>query len=134
YSAKILPALSGICSILLTYLLGCELEGMLLGAIAAVFLAADNMFIFASRTARPEAVTVAMMLLGILLFLYARRRRSVGLAFLSGLVVGMAGQSHPAGLAAALIAGILAWQEFGLQIVRRARPWAFALGLILSFV
>jgi 4-amino-4-deoxy-L-arabinose transferase-like glycosyltransferase len=132
YTAKILPAVSGVCGILLTYLLGCELESMLLGILGAVFLAFDNMYVFASRTARPEAATTALMLVAVLLFLHGGRRQSLLLTFAAGLFTGMAGQSHPNGFAAGLIAGVLAWQEFGPSIYRRARPWIFVLGILVA--
>lgn len=134
YTARLQSLLSGIAGILLTYLLGCELQNRRIGLLAAVFLATDNMYVMASRTARQETMTTVFALAGVLLYLYSSRRKSVGLAFLSGLAIGGAVQVHPHGLAAALAIGVLAFLEFRLRIVCRARPWAFAAALLLSLV
>jgi 4-amino-4-deoxy-L-arabinose transferase-like glycosyltransferase len=134
YTAKLPYLLCAAAGIFLTYLLGCELESALLGVVAAVFLAADNMYFLAARTARPEAMVVFFSLCGILLFLYARRRRSVGLAFLSGLMVGVGALVHVNALSAGITAGVLALIEFRASIFRRARPWAFVAGLILPII
>ena len=134
YTAKLPFLLSAFAGIFLTYLLGCELEGPLLGVVAAVFLATDNMYFVAARTVRPEAMVVFFSLCGILLYLYARRRRSIGLAFLSGLMVGVGALVHVNALSAGITAGVLALLEFRAGIIRRARPWAFVAGLILPIV
>ena len=134
YTAKLPSLLSAFLGIFLTYLLGCELAGPLLGAAAAVFLAADNMYFLAARTARPEATVVFFSLCGVLLFLYALRRQSVALAFLSGLMVGIGALVHVNALSAGISAGVLALVEFRASIIRRARPWAFVAGLILPVI
>jgi len=134
YTAKLPSLLCAVAGILLTYLIGCEFRSRLLGVTAAVFLAADSLYVVAARTVRPEAEATVFVLLGILLYLYSARSKSLGLALLSGLVVGIAVQVHPSGLAAGIIAGVLALLEFRASIWRRARPWGFAAGLLLALV
>ena len=134
YTAKLPFLLCAFAGIFLTYLIGCELESALLGMVAAVFLATDNMYFLAARTARPEAMVVFFSLSGILLYLYSQRRQSTGLAFLSGLMVGVGALVHVNALSAGITAGILALIEFRGSIIRRARPWAFVAGLILPVI
>jgi len=131
YSARLPFLLSGLACLFLTYLLGCELGRPWVGLLGAVALATDNLFFLASRTARPESMTAAFALLGILVYLYSRRKNSVKLAFLSGLIVGVAALVHPNGLAAAISAGVFALLEFRWSVVRQPRPWAFVAGLLL---
>src|ERR1017187_6063315 len=88
YSARLPYLLSGLACIFLTYLFGCELGRPWVGLLGAVALAADNLFFLASRTARPEAIVAAFALLGVLVYLYSRRKNSAKLAFLSGLIIG----------------------------------------------
>jgi Dolichyl-phosphate-mannose-protein mannosyltransferase len=132
YTARLPFLLAGIAGILLTYLLGCELRGQALGLAAAVFLSADTLYFLASRTSRPESMVVAFSVAGILLFLQSQRRNSTGLAFLSGLAVGIGALAHPNALAAGIVAGIFALMEFGWSIFRRARAWVFVAGMLLA--
>ncbi len=134
YVAKLPYLLCALAGILLTYLLGCELDSPLLGLAGAVFLATDNMYFLAARTARPEAMTIFFTMAGLLLYLYGRRRDSLWLTFLSGLVLGIATLVHVNGLAGGIIAGVLAFQEFGLGLVRQRRPWVFLAGMILPAI
>jgi 4-amino-4-deoxy-L-arabinose transferase-like glycosyltransferase len=131
YSAKLPFLLSGLVCILLTYLLGCELGRPWVGLLGAIALSTDNLFFLASRTARPETLTTAFALLGVLVYLYARRNNSVKLALLSGLIVGLATMVHLNGFAAAISAGVFALIEFRWSVVRQPRPWAFVAGLLL---
>lgn len=130
YAAKLPYLAGGAAGIFLTYLLGCELGGVWLGLAGAFFLAADNYYFLAARSARPEALVAAFTVGAVLLFLYSLRRQSAGLALLAGVVAGMGVQVHPNGLAAATSAGILALMEYRFRIIRRAQPWAFVTGLL----
>ena len=132
YTARIPFLLAAIAGILLTYLLGCELGGRRLGALGAVFLAVDNLYFIAARSVRPEPMVVACSVAGLLVFLISQRRRSTALALLSGVLIGAGLLAHPNGFAAALTAGVLALLEFGVTVVRRARPWAFVAGVALA--
>jgi hypothetical protein len=85
----------------------------------------------ASRTARPESMAAAFALLGILVYWYSRRKNSVKLAFLSGLIVGLGCMIHLNAFAAALSAGVFALIEFRWSVVRQLRPWAYVAGLLL---
>ena len=134
YTAKLTCLLSALAGILLTYLIGCELESPLLGLLAAVFLAVDSMYFVAARTARPEALTIFFELSAILLFLYSSRYKSVTMALLSGMLVGLAMQAHANGLAAGITAGVLAFREYRWTIWRRLRPWIFAAGMVISVI
>jgi 4-amino-4-deoxy-L-arabinose transferase-like glycosyltransferase len=131
YSARLPFLLSGLACIFFTYLLGCELGRPWVGLLGAAALSTDNLFFLASRTARPESMATAFALLGILVYLYSRRKNSVKLAFLSGLIVALGALVHPNGLAAAISAGVFAIIEFRWSIVRQPRPWAFAAALLL---
>jgi 4-amino-4-deoxy-L-arabinose transferase-like glycosyltransferase len=131
YSAKLPFLLAALVTIPLTFLLGCELRRPWVGLVGAVALATDNFFFNAARTARPEALAAAFAVLGVLVFLYSQRRNSVGLAFLSGLIVGTGSVAHLNAFASALTAGVLAFLEFRWSIVRRPRPWAFVAGTII---
>jgi 4-amino-4-deoxy-L-arabinose transferase-like glycosyltransferase len=131
YSARLPFLLSGLACILLTYLLGCELGRPWVGLLGAVVLATDNLMFLAARTARPESMAAAFALLGILLFWRSRKKNSAGLAFLSGLMVGLGVLVHLNAFAAALSAGVFALVEFRWSVVRRARPWAFVAGLLV---
>ena len=134
YTAKLPFLLSALAGILLTYLLGCELGGPLLGALGALFVATDNLYFLAARTARPEAIVMALDAAAILLFLISQRRRSTAYALASGLVTGLATLAHPAGLAPAFTAAILACIEFRGTVLFRARTWAFAAGVVLPAI
>jgi 4-amino-4-deoxy-L-arabinose transferase-like glycosyltransferase len=132
YIARIPFILAAIGGLFVTYLLGCELRSRALGLTAAVFLAADTLYFLAARTVRPESMVAALSTAGVLLFLQAQRKKSVGLALLAGMAVGVGALCHPTALGGGIIAGVFALREFGFSIVRRARPWAFAAGLLLA--
>jgi 4-amino-4-deoxy-L-arabinose transferase-like glycosyltransferase len=134
YSAKTPFLLAALAGIFLTYLLGCELRSPLLGLIGAVFLAADNIYMVAARTVRPEPIATAFALAGILLFLRSLGGRSPGLAFLSGIAVGVGLLAHINAFSAAISIFILAVLEYGWTLIRRARPWAFLAGFLLALV
>jgi 4-amino-4-deoxy-L-arabinose transferase-like glycosyltransferase len=134
YAAKLPYLFAGLAGILLTYLLGCELAGAALGLLAAIFLATDNFYLLAARTARPEELVVAFALATVLLFLYAQRRQSVALALLAGVMAGLGGEVHPNAYAAATSAGLIAFAEFRWSIIRRARPWAFLAGIAIAVI
>lgn len=132
YTARMPFLLAALAGIFLTYLLGCELGGRRLGALGAVFLSVDNLYLIAARAVRPEPMVVTCSVAGLLVFLVAQRRQSVGLSLLSGVLVGAGLLAHPNGFAAALSAGVLALIEFRATIFRRARPWAFVAGMLLA--
>jgi len=134
YSSRLPFLLSGLACILLTYLLGCELGRPWVGLLGAVALSTDNLFFLASRTARPEAMTAAFALLGVLVYLQSRRKKSVKLAFLSGLIVGLGIMVHVNAFAAAISAGVLALIEFRWSVFRQPRPWVFVAGVLLPMV
>lgn len=131
YSAKLPFLLAALVTIPLTFLLGCELGRPWVGLVGALALATDNFFFNAARTARPEAMAAAFAVLGVLVFLYSQRRNSVGLAFVSGLIVGTGSVAHLNAFASALTAGVLAFLEFRWTIARRPRPWAFVAGTLI---
>jgi 4-amino-4-deoxy-L-arabinose transferase-like glycosyltransferase len=131
FSARLPFLLSGLVCIFLTYLLGCELGRPWVGLLGVVALATDNLFFLASRTARPESMAAAFALLGVLVYLYSRRKNSVTLAFLSGLIVGLGTLVHVNAFAAAISAGVFALIEFRWSVVWKPRPWVFVAGLVL---
>lgn len=131
YSSRLPFLLSGLACLFLTYLLGCELGRPWVGLLGAVALATDNLFFLASRTARPESMTAAFALLGVLVYLQSQRKNSVKLALLSGLIVGLGTLVHLNAFAAALSAGVFALIEFRWSVFRQPRPWAFVAGLVL---
>jgi 4-amino-4-deoxy-L-arabinose transferase-like glycosyltransferase len=131
YSARLPFLLSGLACIFLTYLLGCELGRPWVGLLGAVALATDNLMFVASWTARPESMAAAFALLGVLVYLQSRRKNSVKLALLSGLLVGLGTLVHTNAFAAAISAGVFALIEFRWTLVWKPRPWAFAAGLLL---
>jgi hypothetical protein len=134
YVARLPYLLSALAAIYLVYRLGRELESEALGALAAVLMAVDNMFFLAARTARPESMVTMLWTASILLFLVARRRQSARLALLSGLLVGLGALVHVNTLPAGITAGIFALVEFRSSIIRRIRPWAFLVGLLVPVI
>ena len=134
WQARLLPLLFGLCTIVVTYLLGMQLAGRWVGAIAALLVATDNVLFVAGRTTRPESIVTFLDVLAFLLFLLAMRRNSWWLALCAGLSAGLAMEFHINGVIAPLAMGLWALYEYGFRVVRRPVAWIFVLAAVLAML
>ena len=93
--ARLLSALAGMITLIVVFFLGREIGGTLCGAVAGAIAASDTFLVVAARTARPEAETMLLCWLAILLYLLAVRRESPILALASGGACGLGLLCHP---------------------------------------
>lgn len=129
--ARATSALAGIATLVAVFFLGLELGGPYCALFAGWLLAGDTFLVIASRTARPEAYSVAFCWLALLLYLRAIRAESGRLALLSGLTLGVASVNHPLALPFVLAIGIFLLSRYGWDVWRRAPAWCFSLGVLV---
>jgi 4-amino-4-deoxy-L-arabinose transferase-like glycosyltransferase len=84
----------------LTFVLGRELWSTRTGVFAAIVLAVSPMFLFASHDSRPEMLLILFMYGALVSLILAEKRRSLPLYFVSGLVSGLAADTHLNGVVA----------------------------------
>jgi 4-amino-4-deoxy-L-arabinose transferase-like glycosyltransferase len=130
WQARLLPLLTAIGAIILTYLLAARLAGPWIGAIASLLLATDSMLFLAARTTRPEAIVTFLNILTFLLFFFAMRRNSWPAALGAGIAAGFAVNFHINGVIAALAMALWAIYEFRFQVWRKPICWVFAVSVI----
>lgn len=126
---RVAVMVAGLATIWLTYALGRLVAGRWVGLLAAALLATNGLHIIInSRVAWSHAVTPLLTTATLVAFLLACERRSPGWLVASGLLLGVALQTHPTVIAlvpALLIAALL--QPIGRAWL--SRPWPYLAGL-----
>jgi 4-amino-4-deoxy-L-arabinose transferase-like glycosyltransferase len=105
------------------------------GLIAGLLLVTSLPFVLSSHVVRPDIYVAALGYGAIALYYLARggtRLRSICLAFLSGLLIGLGFEMHPNAAYFVPVVLTLYLIDDGLGFVRRARFWAFAAGLVVA--
>ena len=92
--ARLGSILAGLLAIGLTYRLARSLLGWPAALLAALLIATDNLLVLASRTARPEALTVMAILLGVSTLKRYALRGSTRSALTAGLLMALATMFH----------------------------------------
>jgi len=130
YSSRLLSVFAGAGIVALTFLLGRRLHSVAAGVIAALLLVTDSHLLGQARMARPEAVSVFLALLALLVFLHALDRNNARLGVLAGILGGYAVLCHANALWGAFVA--LVW--YVLTVRRRffhsKVGWAYGLSLM----
>ena len=129
--ARATSAIAGLATLVIVFFLGLELGGPYCALFTGWLLAGDTFLVIASRTARPEAYSVAFCWLALLVYLRAIRRESGAGVLASGLILGVAAVNHPLALPFILAIGIFLLARYGWAFWRRIPAWSFALGVLL---
>jgi 4-amino-4-deoxy-L-arabinose transferase-like glycosyltransferase len=130
--ARLVSAAAGLGLVVVVFLLGCEIQGPLCGAIAALLVATDTFLVIAARTARPEAATALLSWLAILLYYRGTRHNSWKLLLCSGLAAGVGMATHPLALPFVASIGLFLVFRYGPAVWRRPLAWAFVCGAGLA--
>lgn len=131
WQARLPSLLLALGTVWVTFFIGKELGGPLVGAAAALLVSCDTFLVLTARCTRPDADCTFFSMLAVLFYLYARRATSsgqeIGWAVGSGLSVGAAMMLHVNGLAGALGVGALIVIDYPATFWRKARAWAVVL-------
>jgi 4-amino-4-deoxy-L-arabinose transferase-like glycosyltransferase len=123
------PLVAALLTLFVTYGIGRQLGGPLAGGLAAVLLAADNFFVLAARTARPEAWVT---LFGCCALYFLLRSRSWPSALAAGFCVALSCLFHVLGAGWLVgMALVLVWQERA-GVLRSPRSYAYAAGVAIA--
>jgi 4-amino-4-deoxy-L-arabinose transferase-like glycosyltransferase len=129
--ARLVSILAGLAVIFLIYRLARDVIGEEGALIATFLVATDNLIVFTSRSARPEALTVMAILASLLAMKQYARNRHIGWAFLSGLLIAMGTMFHITLLGYIVSFGILA---IVLDYRRGGFPLRGAIGYTTGYV
>jgi hypothetical protein len=116
------------------FFLAHRIGGRLCGILAAVLVATDSFVVVASRTARPEAETVLLCWLALLLCERAIARHSLKLGFASGLACGLGMFCHPLALAFFGAMVLFCWMEYGWTVWKEPLAWVMVAGAFVVMV
>lgn len=133
-SARLPEWLACLAMIPLVFWLGVRLGSPEAGIIGALMVSVDNSVFLAARTVRPEAMVACFGLLAVNLYLLAKERKSVAIAALCGLSLGLSFNYHVNGYPIALSVGLLLLGEFGFSIWRQRRAWTIVLVSIATLL
>lgn len=111
-TARLGSVAAGTLGVVLLFLLTREALGGLGAAFASFLLATDNLYVLVSRNARPEALTILMVLLALLALKQYADRRHLAWALLAGLLLAAGTSFHVTLLGFVLSLGLLAaWTD-----------------------
>jgi 4-amino-4-deoxy-L-arabinose transferase-like glycosyltransferase len=117
--------------VVVVFFLASHIGGRLCGVLAAVLVATDSILVVAARTARPEAETVLLCWLALLLLERAIARHSVRLGFASGLACGLGLICHPLALPFLAAMVLFCALQYGTRVWKEPLAWALAAGAVL---
>jgi 4-amino-4-deoxy-L-arabinose transferase-like glycosyltransferase len=128
YSLRLVSAVAGVIGLAIFYIHLARAESKRLAAIATVILLWTPLYWEMMRIYRPEMLVTCVGLSGYALLCHARARGSILLLAIAGLLCGLAGTAHPAGLAFAA-AGFVA------LLFHRQYRWAavFLIAALIGF-
>jgi 4-amino-4-deoxy-L-arabinose transferase-like glycosyltransferase len=133
-SARLPELLACLLMIPLVFWLGVRMGSPEAGGVAALLTSVDNAVFLAGRTVRPEAFVACFGLLAVNLYFLSRERKSLRLALLCGLSLGLAFNYHVNGYAVALSVGLLLLGEYGFSILRQKRAWVIVLASVATLI
>lgn len=131
--ARVPSILAGLTTVVVTFFLGMEIGGPLVGAVAALLVATDNFLFLGARTVRPDVYTAAFAAISVLCLMVARRRQSWWLALLSGLSIGIAANFHVTVFGVIGSLGLLCLSD-SLRFWKNPRVWLVALGIVAMVI
>jgi 4-amino-4-deoxy-L-arabinose transferase-like glycosyltransferase len=126
--ARGVSAIFGAGLVIVVFFLASRIGGRLCGAIAAVLVATDSFLVVAARTARPDAETVLLCWLALLLCDRAIAHHSLKLGFASGLVCGLGLVCHPLALAFFGAMVLFCGMQYGRKVWKEPLAWVLVGG------
>lgn len=132
--ARIVSGIFAVGLVIVVFFLASNIAGRTCGALAALIVATDSILMVAARTARPEAETVFLSWLALLLFERAVALHSLKLGFASALACGLGLICHP--LALPFFAAILLFccLKYGWRVWKEPLAWVFVAGVSIVLI
>ena len=107
FTARLIPALSAMALIFAAFRIGARSVSVAAGALAAFYVAADNVVFLAARTVRPDILVACFAMLSLAALVRWRALGSGSLWLgIAGLCTGLAVSSHPNGLLSLATSGL----------------------------
>jgi 4-amino-4-deoxy-L-arabinose transferase-like glycosyltransferase len=132
--ARLSSPVFGIGLAVVVFFLASGIGGSLCGIPAAVLVATDSFVVVASRTARPEAETVLLCWLALLLCERAIAGHSLKLGFASGLVCGLGMFCHPLELAFFAAMVLFCCMQYGWTVWKEPLAWVLVAGALVVLI
>ena len=129
--ARIVSAVFAAGVVAVVFFLALQIGGRLCGVLAAVLAATDSFLVVAARTARPEAETVLLCWLALLLLERALARHSVMLGFASGIACGLGMVCHPLALPFLAAMARSCALHYGMRVWKEPLAWTMVAGAVL---
>jgi 4-amino-4-deoxy-L-arabinose transferase-like glycosyltransferase len=128
YSLRLVSAVAGFLTLLICYFHLCATESRRIAAIGAILLLCTPLFWEMMRIYRPEMLVTCLGFAGYVVLYHARARSNIWLLLAAGLLSGLSGTAHPAGMAFAA-AGFIALLLDG----QLRYAFIFAIAALLGF-